>query len=125
MREFRHGRLVAVVSDQTLQELEKAPGEVRGIVASIPDDHVVFVELDDEARILAREYVRDGAISQRHLVDAQHIAMATINRVDFLASWNFKEMVNVYRIRKYNSVNLKHGYSMIDIRTPKELLYAR
>jgi len=50
--------------------------------------------------------------------------MATILHVDFLASWNFKEMVNVYKIRQYNAVNLKYGYSMIDIRSPKELVYA-
>jgi len=82
-----------------------------------------MVELDEEARLLAKRYIQEGVITRKHLVDAQHIAMATIHRVDFLASWNFKEMVNVFKIRQYNAVNLKYGYPLIDIRTPKELVY--
>ena len=54
--------------------------------------------------------------------DALHIAIATINKVDVLVSWNFKHIVNINRIRLYNSVNLKSGYSMIDIRSPREIL---
>lgn len=55
--------------------------------------------------------------------DAQHIAIATTLKVDSLVSWNFKHMVNFFRIRQYNSINLKFGYSTIDIRTPKEVIY--
>ena len=54
--------------------------------------------------------------------DAQHIAIATVARVDVLVSWNFKHIVNLQRIRGYNSVNLRYGYPMIEIRTPREVL---
>lgn len=56
--------------------------------------------------------------------DAQHIAMSTILKVDSLISWNFKHMVNFFRTKQYNAVNLKFGYQTIDIRTPKEVAYA-
>jgi hypothetical protein len=49
------------------------------------------------------------------------IAIATINRADVLVSWNFKHIVNLEKIRGYNAVNLKHGYPMIEIRTPLEV----
>jgi len=123
MGDFIKGEKVAVISDQTLQELEKAPEQVKQPIRSIPTDHLIMVELDEEARLLAKRYIQEGVITRKHLVDAQHIAMATIHRVDFLASWNFKEMVNVFKIRQYNAVNLKYGYPLIDIRTPKELVY--
>lgn len=42
--------------------------------------------------------------------------------VNVLASWNFKHIVNLDKIRMYNSVNLKNGFSMIEIRTPREIL---
>ena len=45
-----------------------------------------------------------------------------LHRVDVLVSWNFKHVVNLKRIRGYNSVNHKHGYPMLEIRTPKEIL---
>ena len=123
--EFIEGTKVFVISDQTLQELEGAPDQVKQIVQSIPPAYLIMVELDDEARLLAKRYIQEGVVTKKHLVDAQHIAMATIHHVDFIASWNFKEMVNVFKIRQYNAVNLKYGYSMIDIRTPKELIYER
>jgi len=33
-----------------------------------------------------------------------------------------KHIVNLDRIKGYNGVNLKYGYSVVEIRTPKELL---
>jgi hypothetical protein len=42
-------------------------------------------------------------------VDAQHIAVATVARVDVLVSWNLKHIVNLRRIQGYNSVNLGLG----------------
>jgi hypothetical protein len=56
------------------------------------------------------------------LVDAEHIAIATINRVDALVSWNFRHIVNLQRIRGYNSVNLKYGYPLLEIRSPLEVI---
>jgi len=55
-------------------------------------------------------------------MDAQHIAMATIRRVDVLVSWNLKHIVNLERIHGYNSVNLRLGYPLLEIRTPAEVL---
>jgi hypothetical protein len=54
--------------------------------------------------------------------DALHIAIATINNSEVLASWNFKHIVNLDRIRLYNSINLRLGYRIIEIRTPREIL---
>lgn len=54
--------------------------------------------------------------------DAQHIAIATVARVDVLLSWNFRHIVNLQRIHGYNSVNLRQGFPMIEIRTPREVL---
>ena len=45
--------------------------------------------------------------------DAQHIAMATVARLDVLVSWDFKHIVNLHRIRLYNSVNLRSGYTTL------------
>jgi hypothetical protein len=39
-----------------------------------------------------------------------------------LVSWNFKHIVNLQRIQGYNSVNLRKGYPMVEIRTPREVL---
>ncbi|MBW8049227.1 MAG: type II toxin-antitoxin system VapC family toxin [Cytophagales bacterium] len=49
-------------------------------------------------------------------------ANATVNRIDVLISWNFRHIVNLNKIRLFNSVNLKLGLPQIDIRTLKELI---
>ena len=54
--------------------------------------------------------------------DALHVALATVARVDVLVSWNFKHIVNLGRIRLFNSVNIEWGYGLVEIRSPKEVL---
>jgi len=54
--------------------------------------------------------------------DEMHIALATINRADYLISWNFKHIVNVQRIRGYNSINIKNGYKELEIRSPRDFM---
>ena len=39
-----------------------------------------------------------------------------------MASWSFKHIVNLDRIRLYNAVNMKTGLSILEIRTPREIL---
>lgn len=124
-REFRKGAKTAVVSDLTRLELEKAPRKAREALASIPNDFIENVSLSDEALVLADRYIQARAVAMKHLIDAQHIAIATVSRVDVLASWNFKEIVNWSRIRAYNAVNLRMGYPLLEIRSPREVVHEK
>jgi len=108
---FRSGAAVLVVSDLTLAELEAAPEPVRDVLLSVPVEHIEFVSFSEEAAHLSESRI-----------DAQHIATATICRADVLVSWNFKHIVNLERIHGYNSVNLRLGYPMLEIRSPMEVL---
>jgi hypothetical protein len=87
-----------------------------------PKDFFERVELTDEAMKLADIYIVEKVVGKTSIEDCRHIAMATIYKVDVLASWNFKHIVNLDRIKGYNSVNLKLGYTMIEIRSPKDLV---
>ena len=122
LESFVRGERVLVLSSLTVQELAAAPREVRARLAAVPEEHVELLQLDAEARELAEAYVAAAVLSPRMRADAQHIAIATVGRVDVLVSWNFKHVVNLERIRGYNSVNLRMGYPMIEIRTPREVL---
>jgi hypothetical protein len=119
---FVRGERVLVLSSLTVQEITTAPAAVRGRIASVPEEHVEMLQLDAEARELAEEYIAAAVLPPRMRADAQHIAIATVGRVDVLVSWNFKHIVNLQRIHGYNSVNLRKGYPMIEIRTPREVL---
>jgi predicted nucleic acid-binding protein len=120
--DFKSGRKIAVISDITLDELVDAPQRVQDNFASLPIEFIEMLISDSESRKLADEYLYEKAVSGKFYEDALHIAIATINKVNVLASWNFKHIVNLYRIRMYNSVNHKNGYSILEIRTPREIL---
>lgn len=120
--EFAKGKKLLMLSDITLGELQRAPDCIRDIIRAIPDRYVVPVELNDDAELLARTYIKEKAIVKKFYNDALHIAIATIYGADVLVSWNFKHIVNIARIRLYNSVNYKYGYRPIEIRTPMEVV---
>jgi predicted nucleic acid-binding protein len=117
------GQFQIVFSDTTEEELLGAPKNVQAILPVLKDDFKIRVQLTEEAVNLADEYLAENVVGKTSRTDCFHIAMATINDVDILVSWNFKHIVNVKRIRGYNAVNLKLGYKAIDIRSPKEIIY--
>jgi hypothetical protein len=119
---FQRGELTLVLSELTIRELEGAPDAVRTALARVPGEHIEALALSPEAEDLASAYIADGAIGARMQADALHIALATVARVDVLVSWNFKHIVNLKRIHAYNSVNLKRGYPLLEIRAPREVL---
>ena len=123
--EFKNGTELLMLSDLTLQELELAREEVRIKVIEIPNSSRIPIGITDEAIHLAEKYILEGALTNKSYNDALHIALATIFNADVLASWNFKHIVNLERIRLYNSINLRLGYRIIEIRTPREILKSK
>jgi predicted nucleic acid-binding protein len=117
-----NNEIIFVVSDLLDLELINAPQQVREHLLKYTADKFQRVELTEEAIKLAETYIDEKVVGKTNLEDCRHIALATIHKVDVLASWNFKHIVNLDRIKGYNSVNLRLGYSMIEIRSPKDLV---
>jgi predicted nucleic acid-binding protein len=117
-----NNEIIFVISDLLDLELINAPQIVREHLLKYSADKFQRVELTEEAIKLADSYIEKKVVGITSLEDCRHIALATIHKVDVLASWNFKHIVNLDRIKGYNSVNLRLGYSMIEIRSPKDLV---
>ena len=116
------GQIVCVFSDITESELVKAPEKVREYFKNLPKENMHRVLVDDEIIALASKYIEEKVVGQTSFDDCLHIATATVNKVDLLVSWNFKHIVNIYRIRGYNSINLRMNYASLEIRSPKDIL---
>ena len=116
------GEIKLLFSQLTEIELNGAPQHVKDLVKQIPDDHIEFLAITEEANQLANRYVEENVVGKTSMEDCRHIAIATLNNADILASWNFKHIVNVSRIRGYNAVNYKLGHKLLEIRTPREIL---
>ncbi len=70
---------------------------------------------------MAQAYIDNDIIPEEYRNDALHIAVATLQDVDLLVSWNFEHLVNPETRRKVKAVNLLKGYKEIDIVTPEEI----
>ena len=112
----------AAITTVTQDELQNAPEQVRDLVIHLKAENTEFLETREEAVNLATQYVTEQVVGKTSYPDCLHIALATINHADFLVSWNFKHIVNVQRIRGYNSINIKNGYKQLEIRSPRDLM---
>ena len=116
------GKIICIYSELVETELVKAPKHVKEYFADLPKESLEKVEITNEILALATKYVDEKVVGATSFDDCIHIATATINRADILVSWNFKHIVNVYRIRGYNSINLRMNYPSLEIRSPKEIV---
>lgn len=122
MEMAQQGRVTLVVSELLARELDDAPPAVRAVLAQLSEDAVERVEMSEESERLSRAYLQAGVVGEQHANDAHHVALATIARVDAMVSWNFRHIVHLDRIRMFNSVNLREGYPVIEIRSPREVV---
>ena len=116
------GLIKCVYSNLTESELESAPEVIRNYFNELKPEHIEKLFITPEAFRLAQTYIDEKVVGETSFDDCLHIATATLNKVDILVSWNFKHIVNVYRIRGYNSINLRLGYLNLNIHSPKEIV---
>ena len=121
-KRLENKEIIFVVSDVLEGELKKAPQHIKELLNNYDNDCFEKVKSTNETDLLAQKYIDEKVVGASSFEDCQHIAIATINNVNVLASWNFKHIVNLVRIRGYNGVNMKMGYKILEIRTPKELI---
>ena len=119
--EIIKGNYQVVISDLTEKELLKAPENVRTLLHKLKIKFELII-VTTEGINLANEYINEQVVGKTSLDDCIHIATATIQKVDILVSWNFKHIVNLQRIKGYNGINLKKGYSTLEIRSPQDLI---
>ena len=72
----------------------------------------------EEAIDLANKYIMHKVLTKRHLNDLLQIAIATVNNLDALLSWNFEHIVKESKIIQVNLVNELYNYRQIKILPP-------
>ena len=122
LAELAAGRWEGFISTVVLAEVDGAAESIRRRIAvELARTPLMVLEETAESVALARTYVAAGAIPANAENDARHIAIAAVNDVRVVVSWNFRHMVNIERKRRINSVNLAEGLSLLDIVSPWEV----
>jgi len=117
----RTGALELVTSPLVADEISFAPKNVQVFFEDATADSEI-VEVTREAIALRRAYLRAGVVGPQWDSDALHVALATVAKCAVIVSWNFKHIVNFRKIPLYNAVNETHGYRVIAIHSPLEVI---
>ena len=85
-------------------------------------DGIPVLSASPEAAVLARELVAQGSLPAKAAVDALHIAIAAVNGMDYLLTWNCTHIANAATRHKIEAVCRKTGYEPVVLCTPEELM---
>jgi len=85
-------------------------------------ERVSILKLTPESRDLAKKLLTQGPIPQNAALDALHIAIAVVNGMDFLVTWNCTHIANAAMRIMIEAVCRSLGYEPPVICTPEELM---
>ena len=78
--------------------------------------------IDDESMQLSRRILQGSQLSEKSMEDSLHIAIATVNNIEYLLTWNCRHIANAKIIPKVEQVCRNYGYQCPRICTPQELM---
>ena len=78
------------------------------------------LDITNEIEQLAEVYIINKVIPDNYVDDALHLAIATVNSIDIIISWNFTHLVKLKTRHMVNALNLVNGYKEIEIIAPIE-----
>ena len=83
---------------------------------------IPLLAVDERVQPLAELLVRSSAVPERARVDATHVAVAAVHRVEFLVTWNLKHIADARVRRKIEATCRGAGYEPPVLCTPEELM---
>ncbi len=109
------------ISDFVIQEAERGDPVCAEKRLELIKDFAVL-ELTDEIRVLAKEYIAAIKVPQSSATDAFHLAAAAWHQMDYLISWNCRHIASGRVRRIMNDINTALGVHTPVICTPEELM---
>ena len=100
------------------KELKRAPRDVLRVFQRIKNKR--YLKLKPSVKSLSNLYIRTGALPVDSVNDALHVAVASVNRMDYILSWNMKHMTK--RQNSFSEVNKVLSLNPIKILTPLNFL---
>jgi len=83
---------------------------------------LTLLEISEEALTLAQRLLQAKAIPQDFPEDALHVAVAVVNGIEYLLTWNYKHLANAGMRSKIEATCRELGYEAVVICTPEELM---
>jgi len=117
------GEFEGYTSVYTYDELDKAPEPQRTNLLNLIEKYRILVlDSSDEADLLAEKYIANNIIPKKKNIDALHIAIASVNELDIILSFNFKHINKLKTKTLIPAINVTLGYREISIAQPEEVI---
>jgi len=125
---IRAGYYEAYISNVVIDEIleTKDVERQKRLAGHINRIQPIILEFNDESAALTECYISTefiGTVSQRVYRDCSHVAIATVNDIKHVISFNCRHLVNDRRIDGFNAINIQNGYDhLVDIATPHKFI---
>jgi predicted nucleic acid-binding protein len=110
------------ISNITLLEIENTPNKNLKSLMKERIKPFTVLSISEDVEELVKEIIQKGAIKTSYSEDAYHIAIALLNEMDFLLSWNFRHIVRKKTKDIIRMISSMKKLRQIEILTPAELL---
>ncbi len=114
------GRYDVFISDIVIQEIEQGDAEAAQdrltLVSSFP-----ILAVTEGAERLAGLYMREMPLPSKAIRDALHMAIASLNGMNYLVTWNCRHIAQGWSKRRLLELNTEQGIESPVICTPEEL----
>ncbi|MCS6805566.1 MAG: type II toxin-antitoxin system VapC family toxin [Acidobacteriota bacterium] len=119
--EHERPRYDAFIAPLVIRELERVPEPRRSSYLRLVRD-IPQLAVTEEVGILAEGYLSRGIFQRKFMADAVHMALASFHQVDFLVTWNFGYLANIYRQARVKMFNIAAGFFVPQVITPEFLV---
>ena len=83
---------------------------------------IAELRVTEDTRDLAEALIKGGSFPAKAEIDAFHVAVATVNGINYLLTWNCSHIADAVMRPRIEVVCRRHGFEPPIICTPSELL---
>jgi predicted nucleic acid-binding protein len=111
------------ISGVVIEELSRCEDDKKQILLDKLDE-VMYKEIaiTPEISLIADNIIDRKILTQKSILDCQHIAAAVVGECDYLLSWNMKHLCNIYTNDGIRHITMDYGYKEMQIIPPSMLL---
>lgn len=118
---FHSASFSGYVSTLVYQEAEQGdPEQARKRIEALSSLGVL--DIDQEAQVLAEHLLAAKAVPAEYPDDALHVAVAAVNGMDVVVTWNFAHLNNPMARIRIRQIVEGDGYRCPELCSPEELL---
>ncbi len=119
--ETQRRRFDLYISEVVVEEAARGDAAAASRRLGVLED-IEVLKLDEKSVELSKALIEQGAVPPKALDDALHLAVAAVNGMDFLLTWNCRHIDNAEMKPKIRKAIESRGYQCPEIATPIELM---